>query len=447
MMYPAAIIISALQGFFLLNCLFPKTARPRPGLLIFWSLLAGLGLSSAVTFSSLVIFNKLFIPYVIAANLLTTGLLMTLSWKNTPLLALSPARWDNNDIIGLVILLILNISVILQAILYPQGGWDAWSCWNLKARFIFLGGENWRNMMDPVLWRSNIAYPLLLPLFNTWIWCFGSTPTWTIPLFTSCYVTFIMSGLLYFGLRELGGKLTSILAPAWTLSIAFFITLAASQYSDLLVGVWLLSSALAFKLAYERISAPYFLLCAISLGLMSFTKSEGLMLAVLAAGFYGSAFLFKDTCRAFILRHWLFLAVTFILAFLPTIIFQLTMAPDSHTFINGLTSTEKPVSMDRLKATAMFFGIEFMHPKWNGLWMILAAGAVLSGRKALSRGLWVVPATFASYLVILCGVYTVNTFFSIMWWLSTTLNRLLFALVPALIFWLFCSLDQNSGKK
>lgn len=37
----------------------------------------------------------------------------------------------------------------LASLKTPHGGWDAWAVWNLKARFVFRGGEAWTNVFSP----------------------------------------------------------------------------------------------------------------------------------------------------------------------------------------------------------------------------------------------------------------------------------------------------------
>jgi hypothetical protein len=41
----------------------------------------------------------------------------------------------------------------------------------------------------------------------------------------------------------------------------------------------------------------------------------------------------------------------------------------------------------------------------------------------------------------------VNTFFEIIWWVSTTLNRILYALAPVVIFWVFLAILRTLNKK
>ena len=46
----------------------------------------------------------------------------------------------------------------------PHGRWDAWLIWNMHARFLFRGGDHWRDAFASGLDWSHWDYPLLLPL-------------------------------------------------------------------------------------------------------------------------------------------------------------------------------------------------------------------------------------------------------------------------------------------
>jgi hypothetical protein len=45
------------------------------------------------------------------------------------------------------------------------------------------------------------------------------------------------------------------------------------------------------------------------------------------------------------------------------------------------------------------------------------------------------------YLGAVMAYYAVNTFFEIDWWLSTTLARILFALIPTIVLWIGVALS------
>jgi hypothetical protein len=178
----------------------------------------------------------------------------------------------------------------------------------------------------------------------------------------------------------------------------------------------------------------------ISLGFLSFTKSEGLVLSVITLLGLSLALVINAKNRATLTAFAWPLIVTALLAFLISGIFQVFFAPNSHTLINGFLSTEKPTSLERLAAVFVFFGREVMTPKWNWLWPLAAAGLLLSWKKSVASGLWIIPAILSVYLAAIFGVYWMNTFFEIVWWLSTTMNRILFALIPTIIFWLFLAI-------
>jgi hypothetical protein len=439
MIYLLPVMISIAQGFLLTRLLLGKTAPQRWPWLLFAGGLIGLGTSGLLTFTSLLFFNRIVPGYIIGINIAALVGLGFALWRSGHIKTSFEIK--RQDIIVILALGIMTIPTIIHATLYPYGGWDAWSCWNLKARFLFLGGTEWSNMFDPAMWRSNTAYPLLLPLINVWSWCFGNEPASIAPLINSCLITFLAAGLLYFSLDELNKlKHLNLLAPALILLNSFMLKLASSQYSDLLMGTFLLLTISSFLL-YIRSKDPGTLQIAIlAAGLMSFTKSEGLILALVTIMMMGIAITMDSKDQKIFSQNIWKLLLTLAAAFLVTTIFQLFYAPNSHTFINGFVSIEKPAGIERLEAVFVFLGRELVSLKWNGLWLLAAAGVLVTGKRAFRNGLWTVPAIILAYLSIIFGFYWVNTFFDIAWWLSTTLNRILFALTPTIIFWLFLAL-------
>ena len=47
----------------------------------------------------------------------------------------------------------------------PQGNWDAWSIWNLRARFLAAGGIVAHRAWSPLLSSTHPEYPLLTSAF------------------------------------------------------------------------------------------------------------------------------------------------------------------------------------------------------------------------------------------------------------------------------------------
>jgi len=331
---------------------------------------------------------------------------------------------------GLLILGILAVPLAISAHYYPLGGWDAWSCWNLKAKFIFLGQGNWKDILAPGLWRSNTHYPLLWPLINVWFWDLGGRFDQAVPMLNSIIFALLTSGILLFGLLELTGLLLpSILAAVIVTALPFGITLYISQYSDSLLGLYLLSAFMCLLLAERTKNPKLKILGMIFLGLMCFVKNEGLI----SAGVTALAFFWHERAHKKELKS---LIPAFFLAALPTIIFTLGFAPKNEAFINGLTSTAKPANWTRLSVILVYPWFEFISGKWNGLWFFVLGGGILAGKKLWQGTLGVIAVSLFFYLGIVLAYYSVNTFFEISWWLQNTLSRILFALVPTIALWI-----------
>lgn len=444
MIYLLPLLISLALGFFTLRLIFPTATRPSLLLQLFLGGALGLVITTFIGFTSLLFLDQFNASYMIGIHcfgLLLLILIERLLCKNAPFFL--PKPFDALD--GWIFLMaaLLTIPVIIHANLYPYGGWDAWSCWNTKARFIFLGKEDWKNMFDPLLWRSNTAYPFFLPLTNAWLWCFKGSVDPLAPRILTCIIPFLTAGLLAGILRAFTQRAYSLLAPIWIFSILFVVKLASSQYSDHVVGLFLMAALGCFFLFNKTAARGWLILCGLFLGALSFSKSEGLVLAVISGGLIFLSLLYSNTKKSIKKDHLLFFIGATAFAFIPTTLFQLYWAPDSHTFINGLISAEKPTNLTRLGVTAYFFWIEFTSLKWMGFWIIALGIAAANHRRAFSSTLLIPPLIITAYLCVLGGVYYINTFFEITWWLSTTLNRILFALIPTITLWTFASTSKN----
>ncbi len=425
MIYFLGILISFAAGFLLIRLL--TDGRLNFILHILLALALGLGINGTAAFYTHILLNQpnRFIPIGLVLFLITY--LFFLNNKNIsfPKFSFTQAHgW------GLLTLGVLTIPLAVSGLHYPLGGWDAWSCWSLKAKFIFLGQENWKDMLDPGLWRSNTHYPLLWPLINVWFWDLGGHFDQTVPMLNSIIFALLTAGILLFGLLELTGMLLpSLFAAVIVIALPFGVTLYTSQYSDSLLGLYLLSAFICLLLAEKNKLPKLKILSMVFLGLMSFTKNEGLIVSGIAV----LLILWHERSHKKELKN---LVLAFAIALLPTIIFTLFMAPKNEAFINGLTSTDKPTDWSRLMIILVYPWFEFISGKWNCFWLLVAGGILLSGKKLWQSTLGVIGFSLILYLGVVMAYYDVNTFFEISWWLSTTLSRILFALVPTIALWI-----------
>lgn len=334
----------------------------------------------------------------------------------------------------LLILPLLSLPLWLEAHYYPLGGWDAWSCWNLKAKFIYLGQEHWKDMLAPEFWRSNTNYPLALPTINVWFWQWTGFAQY-VPMFNSIVLTLLTAGILLLGLEHL--RVPSKIAALITLAIFTLPlgnTLSISQYSDILFSLYLLAAFICYLNAFENKDNRWLILAGIFTGLLSFTKNEGLV----AAGIFAFLVLIFKSPRP------LYFTLALACAGLPELLFLLFIAPSNEAFINGIAASAN--ALERLQYVLSYPLMEIIGRQWSGLWLLAAAGLISARQTALRQPLSVLGLSIVLYLGAVLTYYQVNTFFEIQWWMKNTLNRILFALLPAVMCWMALSLFKSSKK-
>jgi len=94
----------------------------------------------------------------------------------------------------------------------PHGKWDAWLIWNMHARFLFRGGEHWRDAFASGLDWSHWDYPLLLPLSIARGWQYMGGESLSIPAVMAFVFTFMTLGLLWCALSLLRSRIQGYLA-------------------------------------------------------------------------------------------------------------------------------------------------------------------------------------------------------------------------------------------
>jgi hypothetical protein len=440
--YAFGLLVTGAAGFLFVRWL--AAGRMNLVLHVLLACVFGLGMDGMAAFGTHILLaqSSRFLPLVMVLAVMAVLGLVLFVFPPAP----SPERHGthrpalNKYFWALAAICIVAVPLTVSALQYPLGGWDAWSCWNLKAKFIFLGRENWKDMLSPGLWRSNTHYPLLWPLINVWFCDAAGKFEQAIPMLNSLLIALLTSCVLLFGLAELTGNFLASLAAAVTVAaLPFGVVLYTSQYSDSLMGLFLLSAFACFLLA-EKYGLPRMkILSVILLGFMAFTKNEGLAAACIA----GFAMFWHERRHKKELK---LMILAFVIALLPTMIFSLFYAPKNEAFINGLTSAQKPAGWARLHVILVYPWYEFISGKWNGFWLLVFGGACLAGKNLWRSSLGMMGLSLVLYLATVMAYYAVNTFFEITWWLSTTLSRILFTLQPAIVLWIGLGLLKPNLK-
>lgn len=443
-------LISFLIGYFFVRLCSGPQRRVAFSEMIFMAGGLGLGISAQVTFFSFVFFDHLNRPFTVGINLVLLAGLVTVclyrhQWKFSALVPVE--KFTFKDLAPYLVLLAFAYPLWDHGRFYAFGGWDAWATWNLKSRMLFLSESGWKVIFDPVLWRSSPHYPLLLPMINNWGWVFLDHPDFKVPVMTAFVFGFSSVGLILSGLLKTVKSNYSVLCATLLLTSPMFVKLSLSQYADIVVAYYLLFGLICLLNTKINPCRAYAVLSGVSLGLLSFTKGEGLIASVIIlalAVFY----LFWKNKPDWKIIGWLYGAA--LAASVVTIIFTLCFAPENQTFINGFISKTKPATFFRLKATLSFYLVELVSPTWNGIWIVLIVGLILSLGKCFSRNVIIFPAFLLGYIGMITAYYFVNTYFDssrILWWLQVSAHRLMFAALPTVVFWTFYSLWENPEKK
>ncbi len=349
-------------------------------------------------------------------------------------------------------------AAILRVLAHPQGdGWDAFAIWNLHARFLFFNGANWHEGFSALIPWSHPDYPLLLPgaIANFWVFLGHDSPV--VPAALSLLFTFSTAGVLFAALDLLRGRTAAALAITALLSTPSFIEIGTSQYADVPLSYFFLSTAALLCIAEERswingrVPTATLTLAGVTASFALWTKNEGLLFfcAIVAARFFLTL---RKTLQSTQESDAPLRFVPFILGALPILIlvayFKHLIAPPSELFSNSPSTIHKLLTPARYWAVTQWFVKEFFR---FGHWLAIPGSLLLvlsyvGIGKSISEkaGLQLrvlrlaLLLTMAGYVVI----YLITPY-EIYWHLRFSLNRLFLQLWPSTIFLFFMYLFRS----
>jgi dolichyl-phosphate-mannose-protein mannosyltransferase len=167
-----------------------------------------------------------------------------------------------------------------------NGGWDAWMTWNMHARAIFRGGDQWRAVLSGLPAWSHPDYPLLLPATVARMWTYAGGETVLAPASVAMLFTAATVGVLYSSVSILRSPAQGALAAVLLLATPFFVVHGASQYADVPLAFFFLATFVLLCLheVWPDNAQRLLVLAGLTAGLAAWTKNEGLLflLAVVA---------------------------------------------------------------------------------------------------------------------------------------------------------------------
>ncbi len=331
-----------------------------------------------------------------------------------------------------------------------HGGWDAWSIWNLHARFIFLAGSDWKRLFSPEMVWSHTDYPLMTPAMIVFGWKILANESKLIPMILGGVFLFSTLGLVFSTLKTVRNEQIAILGLLFLGFSLPFIEEASLQYADVPLAYYFAAifSLTLISMKNKQKSNTLFFVIGSLVGFASWTKNEGQLFGLI----YIVCFIFL----VFIIEKQLWKKLgAIILGILPMtiilIIFKsLTLGNDLISTLGSKNNLLNITSVERYSVvlrTAFRILMDFGQANVN-LFVLLAVLLLFVGiqRQAVNRGtmfaLVVLFFTFCSYLFVY-----VLTPKDITWHMNTSFFRLMIQLYPSLIIVVFSILRNPFEKR
>lgn len=303
----------------------------------------------------------------------------------------------------------------------PQGNWDGWAIWNMRARYLAAGDGLAARAWSPVLGAaSHPEYPLLLSSFIGRCWAFSHSVSELAPIATGYIFFLALLAMVTGGIAALRGTVLGLAAGLVLLASPALLREAPAQYADVPLACYMAGAVLL-----AMMDRPVF--AGILAGFAAWTKDEGVLF--LAVFVVVSAVIKR---RAAILAVAGALPVT-----LVTIIFKLSLPKMAASFTavsgGGLASRATDFSRIGIIAGAFAHEIGAMSTSWYHPVLPLIALGIACG---LERDRWRSAAYSGSVAMLLLlgyfGVFLV-TGYDLKWQLDTALGRLLVQVWPLIV--------------
>jgi hypothetical protein len=328
--------------------------------------------------------------------------------------------------------LILALTLVITAMSgawenNPQGNWDAWAIWNLRARFLAAGGSVAHRAWSPLLGSTHPEYPLLTSAFVARAWTYSHTLSDATPIAVSCLFFLALISLATGGMAAWRSGPLGLLLGFSLAATATLVHVVPDQYADIPLACYITG---ALILAF--LERP--VLAGLLAGLAAWTKDEGLLFV---AVFLAAATIFR---RQQLPR----LVVGAALGGAVAVFFKTVLARGNAS----LLSTSLPLlgqhlsDPSRYRQVVVAMGDQFTnmavgwyHPILPALSLAIALRFDIQRRRDV-----LFCSTVALFLLIGYFAVYIITPNDLTWQLQTSLSRLYVQLWPILLLAVFAAL-------
>ncbi len=284
-----AFLPPVLLGFLVSNLLLRTSLRAQILLKLSLGAIIGNALISSLYFFWCFLFGPLN-PAFFGVEILLCALSALWLWRRRHSFVDPPGRlrlalhWSAWGLLAVLagVLVIAAINFYRLSQISPHGLFDSWTFWNMRARFIYRGGERWYNVFSPII--AHADYPMLIPALVSRGWVLAGAETQRVPMLLAAIYTFAGVGLLAGALTATRTPAQAFLAATLLLATPWLVELGSSQYSDVPLAGLILATAVALqRYSSGARPAPALLaLAGLSAGYAAWTKNEGQLFLLVA---------------------------------------------------------------------------------------------------------------------------------------------------------------------
>jgi hypothetical protein len=347
---------------------------------------------------------------------------------------------------GLVFVATLTLSLLhfyMATLASPSGEWDAWSVWNLRARFLHRGlAGHWREAFDSAMHWSNLSNPLLLPSSTARLWLYARAETAAAPALLSFVFIYATAAILVGAFIAAGRRLEGFLAGGVLLATYPFNFWGPAQMADVPLAAFVLAGTVMMSRMLDNRSdaaTPAIALLTFCAGCAAWTKNEGLVFAAASCAVAASVVALQ--------RPRVFRGVMLALAGLAwpiavVLYFKLRVGPTSY-LLEGVTMWPAPPQVWHLERHLYIlraFARELL--AWGtripvGIIPVVVFYAVAASMAFGFRRRHLIAAL--PLLTMLVGGYVafLLTPLNLQWHLETALPRVVLQIWPAALYVLF----------
>jgi hypothetical protein len=323
-------------------------------------------------------------------------------------------------------------AVVEHTIRFPDGGWDAWMIWNVRARFL-ARAPDYRTAFSPdLLYLMHQDYPWLLPGAVAEGFA-AAGESFFVPVLFAAIFGIVAVALVGFRLSEREGARWGLLGALALVTFPRFLISVADQQSDVPLCAYI---ALASALVVAESDRELWL-AGFAAGLGMWTKNEG---SLYAAALLGGLLLRERDLRR---------ASMFVLGALPfaalLVWFKTTLAPPTdlaaYSTVSGIL--HNAFDLPRWGELLVLFLRRIVYFQQFGLWLVAAcvAAVILAWRG--SRLSAAAPALLAACAAFAC-VYVFQSAHEMGPLFRTSADRLFVQMWPTFVLAFLAALAQRA---